>query len=131
MSTDDGKATGPEMVDQLFGTDQEKMVRVDPRATAVYDDEVVISIDRFVAWMKPVRAYSSMSVGPTCSPMGTLLVKIPVKGAVAGQPLTPAQFAEVMLVTAKMVGPAAMSFAALVEDEFGLRPPDPTDESDF
>ena len=108
-----------------------RVVRIDPRATAVYDDYVVVSVDRFVAWMKPVRDYSSMSVGPTCSPMGVLLVKIPVEGAVAGEPLTPEQFADVMLVTAKMVGPAATLFAALVEDEFGLKPPDPADESDF
>jgi len=128
MATDD-KSTG---LEQTFGVvDQDKVVRVDPRATAVRDDEVIIAIDRFVAWMKPVRDYSSMNVGPTCSPMGTLLVAIPVEGAVAGQPLTPEQFADVMLTTAKMVGPAAMLFAALVDDEFGLKPPDPADESDF
>lgn len=128
MSTVD-KSTG---VEQTFGaTDQSKMVHIDPRATAVYDDYVVVSIDRFVAWMKPTLNYSSMNVGPTCSPMGALLVKIPVEGAKAGQPLTPEQFADVMLATANMVGPAAMSFAALVDDEFGLKPPDPDDEPDF
>lgn len=102
----------------------EQVVRVDPRATAVEDDAVLVSIDRFVAWMKPTRDYSTMSVGPTCSPVGGLLVRIPVPGAKAGEPLTPEQFGHVMAVTAKMVEPAAMSFAALVADDFGLPDPD-------
>jgi len=123
-----GMGAGDDLIGskQVFGsTDQEKMVRVDPRCTAVYDGHVLIAIDRFVGWLKAAMDYSTMNIGPTCSPMGTLLVKIPVEGAKAGEPLTPEQFAEVMLVTSKMVGPAALSFAQLVSENFGL--PDPDD----
>ena len=102
-------------------------VRVDPRATAVYDGYVLIAVDRFVGWLKAAVDYSTMNVGPTCSPMGTLLVKIEVEGAVAGEPLTPEQFADVLLQTSKMVGPAALSFATMVADNFGL----PDADADF
>jgi len=105
--------------------DTEQTVRLDPRSTAVFDGFVRVSVDRFVAWLKAARDYSTMNVGPTCSPMGLLLVDIPVEGVKAGQPLTPEQFAEVMRVTSLMLGPAALTFATMVEDDFGLDLPEP------
>ena len=123
--TTDKDSTG---LKQTFGpTDQDQVVHLDPRCTAVFDGFVRIVVDRFVAWLKAAREYSTMNVGPTCSPMGSLLVKIEVEGAVAGEPLTPEQFADVLLQTSKMVGPAALSFATMVADNFGL----PDADADF
>lgn len=106
-------------------------VKIDQRATAVKDDEVWILVDRFVAWLSPTKDYSKMQVGPTCTPLGSLIVRIPVAGAKEGEPLTPEQFAEVMRATAAMVEPAALSFATLVANDFGYELPEPAPESDF
>ena len=109
----------------------ESTVVLQPGPSAVGDGYVEMLVLKAAAWPTVVHNYSKVNLGPTMAPYGSLVVRIPVEGVQAGQPLTVAQMAVIFEQALQMSLPACGVFIAAVEDDFGYEPAQEEDDGSF
>ena len=100
-------------------------VETSPQSPAVGDGYVDVVIERMNSWANVSHNYQKLQTGTTSHGLGGgIVVRVPVPGVNAGEPISPAHASVLLVSELQMSLPACKLFVEQVENQYGYDPND-------